>query len=282
MPSLLDKVVIVTGAGRGIGRAEALFLAAEGARVVVVDSGAEADGTGNDATVADAVAKEITQAGGRALAHAESVVDFESAERVVAASLTAFGRIDGAVCNAGIVRDAIVQKTSEDDFLAILGTHLRGPYGMLRAVARTMVDGKTPGSIVLTTSPDGFFGSVKRSAQAAASGALVGVTRSVAAELKRHGVRVNAIAPTARTRQTEDLPMFKSIRPESMSPEHVAPLAAFLLSDQAADITGEVLGVAGARAYAFRVRETAGAFSETRPFTVDELAAAYREIVKGG
>lgn len=280
MAGLDNKVIVVTGAGRGIGRAEALFFAREGARVVVVDNGSAVDGAGEDATLAGQVADEIKKLGGQAVSMHESVVDAASAERAIAKAVDAYGRLDGVVSNAGILREGIVQKTSDADLTAVFDVHVRGAFGLLRAAARVLIDQKEGGSVILTSGPVGFFGSIRQSALAAASGALFGLTRTAAAELKRHDVRVNALAPTARTRQTEELPMFKSIREDSMSPEHVAPVAGYLLSDLAKDVTGEILGVAGARAYAFRTRETAGAFSETRPFTIDEVAASFRDIVK--
>lgn len=280
MGALENKVIVVTGAARGIGKAEALFFAHEGARVVVVDNGAAADGNGEDATLAFQVVEEIKRFGGEALGMHESVVDAASAERVIQKAAEVYGRLDGVVSNAGILREGIVQKTSDADLTAVFAVHVRGAFGLLRAAARVLIDQKEGGSIILTSGPVGFFGSIRQSALAAASGALFGLTRTAAAELKRHDVRVNALAPTARTRQTEELPMFKSIREDSMSPEHVAPIAGYLLSDLSKDVTGEILGVAGARAYAFRTRETAGAFSENRPFTIDEVAGAFRDIVK--
>ncbi len=280
MGSLENKVIVVTGAGRGIGRAEALFFSREGARVVVVDDGSGVDGTGADESVAASVAQEIKRSGGDALAVAERVIDAASAERTITKAMEAFGRLDGVVCNAGMLREGIVQKTSDEDLTAVFDVHVRGAFGMLRAAARALIDQKAGGSIILTSGAVGFFGSIRQSALAAASGAIFGLTRTAAAELKRHDVRVNALVPTARTRQTEELPMFKSIREDSMSPEYVAPIAGYLLSDLSRELTGEILGVAGARAYTYRVRETAGAFSESRPFTVDEVAASFRDITK--
>jgi NAD(P)-dependent dehydrogenase (short-subunit alcohol dehydrogenase family) len=143
-----------------------------------------------------------------------------------------------------------------------------------------MVDRKEGGSIVLCTGPSAFFGARGQAAIGAASAGIVALTRSAALELRKHRVRVNAIAPTARTRQTEDLPTFQGIQEGSMSPAHVAPIAVFLASPLAEDVHGEVLGIAGARAYAFRSRETTGAFSDGRPLSVREVRDVWRDITR--
>lgn len=279
MGCLDDKVAVVTGGGRGIGRAIARFLASEGARVLVCDTGASVAGEGSDPDVADAVAREIAAAGGVAKCSTESVAAPGGAGRIVQAALDAFGRLDAVVGSAGIVREGVLLKLDEQDLDALIDLHVRGAFALTRAAARVMVDAGTGGAIVQLTGPSAFFGSVRQSGLSAVSAAVVGMVRSAAVELRRHDIRVNAIAPTARTRTTSELPMFQGIREDSMSPEHVAPVAAFLCSDLAKDVHGEILGVAGARVYAFRVRETTGAFAPGgRPFTPDELKAGFREL----
>jgi NAD(P)-dependent dehydrogenase (short-subunit alcohol dehydrogenase family) len=131
------------------------------------------------------------------------------------------------------------------------------------------------------TAPEAFFGSARRTLASAAAAAIVGLTRSVAVELRKHGIRVNAVAPTARTRATEEMPMFKGVREGSMSSDHVAPVVAYLLSDHAADVFGEVVGIAGGRLYGLRARETTGVFSEGRPFTETEIAESFAEAMRG-
>jgi NAD(P)-dependent dehydrogenase (short-subunit alcohol dehydrogenase family) len=276
-----SKVVIVTGAGRGVGRAEALLLAREGARVVVNDLGCEVDGSGADPSIASAVAQEIAAAGGDAVASHDDVARAGTAEKLVELAYLRWGRLDGVIANAGIARERGILHTEPDDLEAFLGTHVRAAFSITRAAAHAMIDAGEGGSIVLTTSPGAYFGAARRSAASAAAAAVVGLARSAAAELRRHRIRVNALAPTARTRATESLPMFQGISEGSMSAEHVAPVAAFLSSDLAADVFGEVIAVAGARVYAIRARETAGAFARSGGFSIDELAAAFPEITRG-
>lgn len=282
MALLEGKVVVVTGAGRGIGRAVALLCAREGASVVVNDLGTDREGAGVDPSVASAVAKEIADAGGAAVASHESVAAPDAGARVVDRALDAFGRLDALVSSAGFLRDRSLLKMDDADLDAMLDVYVRGAFGLTRAAARAMVDGGQGGAIVHTTAPAALFGSARQTAFAAASAAVIGLVRSAAIELKRHNVRINAIAPTARTRLTEDLPVFQGIREDSMTPEHVAPLAAFLVSPLATDVNGEILGVAGARLYALRTRETTGAFAEGRPFTPEEIRAAWGDITRGG
>ena len=278
--SLEGKVVVITGAGRGIGRAEALLAARAGARIVVNDLGCDGEGRGSDRSVADAVVDEIRRDGGRAVASHDDVAADGAAEALVALALEKFGRIDAAVANAGITRERTLLNTEPDDLDAVLAVHVRASFALTRAAARAMVDRGEGGAILLTSGPGAFFGAARRAALSAAAAAVVAIARSAAVELRKHRIRVNALAPTARTRATEHLPTFQGIRADSMSAEHVAPVTGFLLSDLAADVSGEVLGVAGGRVYAFRTKETTGAFVEGRPFEIAEIRAAWNEITR--
>ena len=277
---LSGKVVVVTGAGRGIGRAHALYAAAEGARVVVNDLGCDREGRGRDESVADEVVAEIRRAGGEAVASHHDAADEQTAGALVALAQESFGRIDAAIASAGIARERTVLNTELDDLDALLNVHVRGSFALTRAVARALIDQGAGGSIVLTTAPAAFFGVARQSASSAAGAAIAALVRAAAVELRKHDIRVNALAPTARTRATEHLPTFQGIREGSMSPEHVAPVAAFLVSDLAADVSGEILGVAGGRIYALRSKETTGAFAESRPFTLEEIKTAFAEITR--
>lgn len=281
MKLLEDRVVVVTGAGRGIGRAEALLCAGLGARVVVNDCGCDRDGTGADASVAQSTVDAIVAAGGTAVADASDVTTEGAPDRLVELAVARFGRFDGLVHAAGIVREATLLKTPPDDLTRLFDVQVRAAFELTRAAAARLVDARTPGAIVLHTSPNGFFGVARQSALGACSAAVVGLVRSAAVELRRHAVRVNAIAPTARTRITEDMPLFKGIKGDSMTPEHIAPLAAFLLSDLASDVHGEVLGVAGQRHYALLARETTGVFLDGTLPTPEGIAAAFGDIIRG-
>lgn len=278
---LLDgKVVVVTGGGRGVGRAYALACAAHGARVLVNDLGCDVHGQGSDSSIPEAVAAEIRAAGGQAVADATDVAGTAGAQRVVERALESFGRIDAVLASAGIVADRTVLKMDDALLDRMIDVHVRGGFALTRAAARAMIDAGHGGAIVLHTAPVGFFGALRQSALGAVSAAVGGLVRSAAIELRKHGVRVNAIAPTARTRTTEELPLFRGIAPTSMGPEFVAPLGVFLASELAAEVTGEVVGVAGARLYALRSRESPGHFGEGAPLTPRAIAAAWAEITR--
>ncbi|MDH5491252.1 MAG: SDR family oxidoreductase [Myxococcales bacterium] len=279
--SLAARAFIVTGGGRGIGRATALCLAERGACVLVNDLGCEVDGSGSDPGFAEAVVAEIAASGGRAVA---SCLDASRAENVAALlqrSLDHFGRFDGAVAAAGIRRDRRLLKMSSDDLEALVQTHLYGAFHLIRVGAEHLRAQRRGGSIVLMAASSAFFGARSESNLAASSAAVVALARSASAELRKDGIRINCVVPTARTRQTEGSPLLRDRLGTTKGPEHVAPLVAFLLSEAAAKIHGEVLGVAGPRIYGLHGRETTGAFAPGGRFEPHAILDSWDEITRG-
>ena len=169
---------------------------------------------------------------------------------------------------------------SDEDLDSLLDVHVRGAFRFTRDLGRALVDQRQGGSIVLCASTAAFFGTAAQAGAAAAAGAVASLARTAATELRRQGIRVNGLVPTARTRLTEDLPLFRSIRSDSLSAEHVANVVCHLLSDAAQDVHGELIGVAGGRIYAFRISETSGLFKEGPPVEWGELAASWREVTR--
>jgi NAD(P)-dependent dehydrogenase (short-subunit alcohol dehydrogenase family) len=244
---LLDgKVVIVTGAGRGIGRGEALECANQGAAVVVGEF---------DADAGEAVVKEIVRAGGRAIAVSGDVADAEQAEALLTAAVDEFGQLDALVNNAGILRDRTIAKMSEDDWDAVIRVHLRGHFLPTRAAVRYWKEAKRPGRLVHTASTSGLLGNFGQTNYGAAKAGIAAFSTIVAMEGARNGITSNAIAPTALTRMTLDLlpDEFRAKRDAALergefdffAPENVAPLVAFLCSDASSHISGKVFGVQG-------------------------------------
>jgi NAD(P)-dependent dehydrogenase (short-subunit alcohol dehydrogenase family) len=238
---LTDRVVVVTGAGRGIGRAHAIALAAHGAKVVVNDAGVAADGTGPSMAPADDVVAEVRRAGGEAVAAHDDVVS--GAHSVVATALDTFGRLDAVVNNAGILRSGLLLRTTPEDWKAVFDVHLIGTLAVTQAAAEhwraEAKAGRWPdASVVNTTSTAGLFGFVGEPAYSAAKAGVVGFTLTAAAELARYGVRVNAIAPAAATRLTA----WAGDQP-AMAPELVAPLVVWLCAPTSAGVTGRVFEV---------------------------------------
>jgi NAD(P)-dependent dehydrogenase (short-subunit alcohol dehydrogenase family) len=259
---LLDgKAALVTGAGNGIGRATALLFAKEGAKVVVNDLGGARDGSGADASAAELVAEEIRQAGGQASANHDDVSRENGAKAAVAACVNEFGGIDVLVNNAGILRDKTLLKMDLEQWNAVLAVHVTGTFLCTQAAALHMKE-RGGGRIVNTTSISGMLGNFGQANYSAAKAGIYGLTRTASIELQRYGIMVNAVAPIAKTRMTEDLPMFEKIE-SSMSPEHVAPAHLFLASELSGDRTGIVLAVAGGRMSVFKVVESAGKFKES-------------------
>ncbi|WP_328860228.1 SDR family oxidoreductase [Streptomyces sp. NBC_00306] len=235
-----ERVVVVTGAGRGLGRAHALAFAAEGARVVVNDLGAGLDGAGASAGPAQQVVDEIRAAGGEAVAHNGDIATGEGAASLVAAALETWGRLDTLVNNAGFLRDRMLVNLDEDDWDAVMRVHGRGHFLPLKhAAAHWRAEAKAgrpvAARIVNTTSGAGLSGSVGQGNYAAAKAAIIALTLVAAAELGRYGVQVNAIAPAARTRMTEET--FAGL---TALPEDVSPLVVWLGSAAAEGVTGRV------------------------------------------
>ncbi len=278
---LLDgKVALITGAGGGIGREHALLFAREGAKVVVNDLGGPRDGSESDASAAEKVARAITGAGGAAVANHDSVASAQGAAGIVKAAMDAFGRVDVLVNNAGILRDKTFLKLEEAHWDAVIDVHLKGTFLVSQAVARQLVAQGEGGRIVNTTSVSGMLGNFGQANYAAAKAGIYGLTRTMGIELQKHRITVNALAPIAKTRMTEDLPMFQGT--ETLGPEHIAPAALFLASPLCGERTGYVLAAAGARMYAFKVVETAGKFKDEAAgvWTAQEIADHWDSIVK--
>jgi NAD(P)-dependent dehydrogenase (short-subunit alcohol dehydrogenase family) len=246
------RVAIVTGAGRGIGREHALLMAAEGASVVVNDLGGARDGTGGDVGPAQQVVDEITAAGGRAVANTDDISDWAGAEKLVNTAVETFGKLDVLVNNAGILRDRMLVNMTEAEWDAVIKVHLKGTFAPSHFAAnhfreRSKAGEEVDGRIVNTTSPSGIYGNVGQTNYGAAKAGIASFTIIAAKELARYGVTVNAIAPAALTRMTEDLGMgeLPDDAKEQMSPKHIAPIVCWLASPLSASVTGRVFDVTG-------------------------------------
>jgi NAD(P)-dependent dehydrogenase (short-subunit alcohol dehydrogenase family) len=249
------RVVIVTGAGRGIGRGHALEFGRQGAKVVVNDLGAELDGTGGSTGPAGEVVEQIRAAGGEAVANGDDVADWDGAQRLVQTAVDAFGRLDVLVNNAGFLRDRMIVSTSEEEWDAVIRVHLKGHFAPTRFAAaywreQQKAGEAVDGRVINTSSGAGLMGSVGQGTYSAAKAGIAALTMVESAELGRYGVTANAIAPAARTRMTEAVFADTMAAPDddafdAMAPENVAPLVVWLGSAESKGITGRVFEVEG-------------------------------------
>ena len=257
---LAGKVVAVTGAGRGIGRAVALAAAAEGARVVVNDYGVAMDGASPTSEVAESVVKEIVAAGGDGVAVADDVSTMAGGQRIVDVALSSYGRLDGVVCVAGILRERMLFNMTEEEWDPVVATHLKGTFTVFRAASAVMRKQRS-GTLIGFTSGN-HQGSVSQANYSAAKGGIISLVRSAALGLNKYGVTANAVAPVARTRMSANVPMELT---EIGEPEDVAALVVYLLSDGAREqgITGQVYTIAGPKLAVWaQPRELRAAYAE--------------------
>ena len=282
------RVVIVTGAGRGIGREHALELARQGARVVVNDLGGSAGGEGRDATPAELVVEEIRKLGGQALANAADIADFDQSAGLVKAAIDAFGRLDAVVNNAGILRDRMFVNGSVDEWDAIMRVHLRGHFCTTRHACgywrdRSKAGERVAARIVNTSSGAGLQGSVGQSNYAAAKAGIAALTLVQAVELARYGITANAIAPSARTRLTESVFPDMMRKPDQgfdvMDPSNIAPLVAWLCSEESGDVTGRVFEVEGGKLSVADGWRTGPAIDRGGRWDPADVGDAVREIL---
>jgi NAD(P)-dependent dehydrogenase (short-subunit alcohol dehydrogenase family) len=282
------RVAIVTGAGRGLGRAHALALARAGAKVVVNDLGVAPDGSGADQGPAQQVVDEVRALGGEAVANGADIADFEQAGGIVRAALEAFGRLDAVVNNAGFVRDRMFVSSSPEEWDAVVRVHLRGHFCVSRHAcdhwrAESKAGRPVDARIINTSSGAGLQGSVGQSAYAAAKAGIAALTLVQAAELVRYGVTANAIAPSARTRMTEGPFADMMRRPEhgfdAMDPANVSPLVVWLASTEARDVTGRVFEIAGGKLSLADGWRTGPEIDRGARFDPDEIGAAVHHLL---
>jgi NAD(P)-dependent dehydrogenase (short-subunit alcohol dehydrogenase family) len=270
--ALDGKVIAVTGAGRGIGRAVALASAAEGAAVVVNDYGVSVDGKEPASEVANGVVAEISDAGGRAAANANSVTTMDGGASIVQQAIDTFGRIDGVVCVAGILRERMLFNMSEDEWDPVIETHLKGTFTVFRAAA-PVFRGQRSGTMIGFTS-GAFAASVAQANYSAAKGGIVSLVRSAAAGMNKYGVTANCIAPVAKSRMSGQVPFGL----EMGEPEDVAPMVCFLLSDHARDVTGQIYTANGGRIAVWNQPVEVREVRKDGRWTVEEIAARFGEV----
>ncbi len=279
---LKEKVALVTGAGRGIGREIALLMAAHGAKVVVNDLGGSEKGEGQDRGPADDVVGEIEKQGGEAVANPDTVATWEGGRGMVQQALDRWGKIDIVVNNAGILRDRMFWKMSEEEWDLVLDVHLKGHFCVTRAAINHMKAAGF-GRVINFTSTSGLIGNLGQTNYGAAKMAIAGLTRNLALEMQRYGVTVNAISPFAWTRLIGTIPTGTDAQKarvekiKQMSPAHIAPLAVFLASDSAAEITGQIFGVRAKEIILFSVPRPVRTIGRIEGWTPEDLA----EIVPG-
>ena len=295
MALLEGKVAIITGAGRGIGREEALLMAKHGAKVVVNDLGGHFDGTGQSRSPAEEVVKEIRSAGGEAVANFESVTDFKAAKRIFECAIDNFGKLNIVVNNAGILRDRMIFNMSEEDWDAVVGVHLRGAFNMARhACAYWREQHKNGnvlnGRIINTSSDSGLIGNAGQSNYGSAKAALAAMAIIVDLDMARYGVTANAIAPVARTRMTvEGVPGAAAVKTEvkpgewdAYNPANVAPVVVWLASDDAKDVHGEVFRSGLGGVWILQGWHTAEVISQKGPWDPAVLGAKLKEELAKG
>jgi NAD(P)-dependent dehydrogenase (short-subunit alcohol dehydrogenase family) len=279
---LKGKVAVVTGAGRGIGREIALLMARQGARVVVNDYGGTAAGLDASTTPADEVVAEIGAASGQGVPNYDSVASMEGGRRIVQMALDAFGRVDILVNNAGILRDRMIFNMSEEEWDSVIDTHLKGSFAVTRAATPHMREQRS-GRIINMTSTSGLVGNIGQANYAAAKLGIVGLTKATALDMARYNVTANCISPFAWTRMIGTIPTetdTERVRVEKikkMSPAHIAPVAAWLASDAAKDVSGQVFGVRGKEIMLFGHMRPLLRIHHHEGWTVERLA----EIVPG-
>ena len=256
MGVLEGKVVLVTGAGRGVGRGVALDAARAGAAVVVNDLGVSLGGEGDGTPIAEQVAEEIRASGGRAVANRDSVASWQGAQHIVEAALDAFGRIDGVVNNAGNLRDSLFHKMTEEEFDSVIVVHLKGSFNVSRAAAPHFKT-QASGAYVHMTSTSGLVGNFGQANYSAAKLGIVGLSKSIALDMQRFGVRSNAVAPFAWTRMIDSIPTNTAEQQKrveglkTLVPEKIAPFVTALVSDAGVGVTGQIFGVRNNEIYLF-------------------------------
>jgi NAD(P)-dependent dehydrogenase (short-subunit alcohol dehydrogenase family) len=273
MPGVQDRVVVVTGAGGGLGRDYALTLAREGASVVVNDLGGARDGTGAGHNMADHVVAEIKEAGGRAVANYDSVAEPEGGANIIKTALDEFGAVHGVVSNAGILRDGTFHKMTFENWDAVLKVHLYGAYNVIRAAWPHFRE-QGFGRVVQATSTSGLFGNFGQANYGAAKLGLVGLINTLALEGAKYNIHANAVAPIAATRMTEDI-LAKEVL-EKLTPEYVAPVVAYLITEECAD-NGSVFIVGGGKVQRVALFDNQGANFD-KPPSVEDVAAHWAEI----
>ncbi|WP_156687621.1 SDR family oxidoreductase [Mycobacterium sp. Marseille-P9652] len=273
MPGVQDRVIVVTGAGGGLGREYALTLAREGASVVVNDLGGARDGTGAGHNMADHVVNEIKDAGGRAVANYDSVADQQGAENIIKTALDEFGAVHGVVSNAGILRDGTFHKMSFENWDAVLKVHLYGGYNVIRAAWPHFRE-QSYGRVVVATSTSGLFGNFGQANYSAAKLGLVGLINTLAQEGAKYNIHTNALAPIAATRMTEDI-LPKEVL-EKLTPEFVAPVVAYLCTEECPD-SASIYIVGGGKVQRAALFQNEGETFD-KPPTVEEIASHWGVI----
>ncbi|MFG2959380.1 SDR family oxidoreductase [Streptomyces sp. NPDC048291] len=279
------RVVVVTGAGNGIGRAHALAFAAQGAKVVVNDLGGGPDGAGSSAGPAQAVVDEILAAGGEAVASTDDIASWAGAGRLVRQAVDTYGGLDVLVNNAGILRDRMIVSMTERDWDSVIAVHLKGSFATLHHAAahwreRAKAGRSNDARVINTTSPSGVFGNPGQSNYGSAKAGIAGLTVIAAAELARYGVTVNAIAPTALTRLTEDIEMMReAATSQDLTPEAISPLVVWLGSAASREVTGRVFGVVGNRVTVLEGWVGGPTASAESRWTQDELTSVVPNLV---
>jgi len=290
MGALDGRVAVITGSGRGIGRQHALLFAAEGAKVIVNDLGGSVDGSGDDRSAAQQVVDEITAAGGQAIANGDDVTDWDGGERLIEAAIEAYGDLHVLVNNAGILRDRVLVNMSEQEWDSVIHVHLKGHFVPTRHAAaywreQTKAGKEVKAAVVNTSSTSGLLGNPGQSNYGAAKAGIGAFTTIIAEELSRYGVRVNAIAPAARTRMTEQTPGLSDIVQapkdaavfDSWDPANVSPLVAYL-STEGCPATGKVYFVQGGQIRLFKPWTMTDTLEKDDRWTVAQLQTEMQRL----